>query len=174
MQSTGWIIRAKIKLLSCSPLHGLECQWDCMLFSSIRPMKGQFILMEMRLMKTSPQLIEAKLALMNQYLACALCMRLLGVACFCEHHRLKRSMIRFVLGFFMLARLSEPLNIFHQCIAFCYSSSWAQFLPCQIDWGMVRPFFKYKFTRMFNPRTSGWPSGLGILRKASTSPTAGM
>ena len=77
----------------------------------------------MQLLKTSLQLIEAKLALMNQYLACALCMKLWVVVYFCVHLQLKKSMIKFVSDFFMPARLNVLSNIFHQCIVFCYSSS---------------------------------------------------
>ena len=86
-------------------------------------MKDQFILKEMQLLKTSLQLIEAKLALMNQCLAFVLYMKLLVAAYFYERRQLKKSKIKSVLDSFMLARLNEPLNIFHQYTAFCYSSS---------------------------------------------------
>lgn len=94
-----------------------------MLFLSILPMKGQFIMKGMQLLKTSLQLIEARLALMNRYQACALCMKLLVVAYFYVRRQLKKSMIKFALGFFKLVRLSELLNTFLQCTVFCYSSS---------------------------------------------------
>lgn len=139
-----------------------------MLFSSILPMKGQFIMKGMQLLKTSPQLIEAILALMNQYRACVLCMKLLVVAYFYVHHQQKKSMIKFVLDSFLLVQLSELLNTFLQCTVFCCSSSSVRFWLCLIGLSMVHPWLNYKFTRMFKPRTSGCPSGLGILRNAST------
>lgn len=86
-------------------------------------MKGQFIMKGMQLLKTSPQLIEAILALMNRYQACALCMKLLVVAYFYVRRQQKKSMIKSVLDFFLLVKLNELLNTFLQCTVFCYSSS---------------------------------------------------
>lgn len=93
----------------------------------------------MQLMKTSLQPIEAILALMSRYLAYALYMKLLEVVCFCGHLQQKRSRIKFVLDSFQPVRLNELLNIFLRYTVFGYSSSKAQFSPCQTGLNMVNP-----------------------------------
>jgi len=103
--------------------------------------------MEMIILKTFLQLIVAIPALMNRYLALVLHMILLEVVYFCVHLLLMKSMIKFVLDFFMLVQLNELLSIFHQYTVYDYSSSLIKFWLYPIDLSMVNPlliFIKYQ------------------------------
>lgn len=148
-----WTRHVRIKPQSYLRLHELEYQLNCMLFLSILLKKGQSIQMGMKALKTFILPLEAILALMNRCLAFALNMKLLEVACFCEHHQLMWSKIKSVLDSFMLAQLNALLSIFRQYIASCYSSSKVKFLPCRIDLNMVHPKSLYEITRILRPKT---------------------
>lgn len=116
-----------IQLLNCLLLHELVYQEYCRRFLNILQEINQFIMMETIFPKTFLILTEAIPALKSQYLASVLYMKLLGVVYFCEHLRLMKSMIKFVLDFFMLAKWNELWSIFPQCIVFYYSSSLIKF-----------------------------------------------